>query len=116
MNQQKPNASAAVHMTTLQITGMSCDACVPHVTTSLSALEGVIHARVALKSNEAIVEHLPAYADADALVTAIHSAGYTALVAGSSENSESRRTESVSNGCGCGGCGSSRGQLDRPRR
>lgn len=111
MNQQTPNASGAVHVTTLQIAGMSCDACVRHVTTSLSALEGVIHAQVDLKINQAIVEHLPAYADAAALVAAIHGAGYTALVAGSSEDSDSRRPESgVSSGCGCGCCGSSRAQ------
>jgi copper chaperone CopZ len=63
MNQQNPNASGAVHATTLQITGMSCDACIRQVTTALSALEGVIHARADLKSNEAIVRTLkPEYA------------------------------------------------------
>ena len=49
---------------------MSCDACVRHVTSSLSALDGVIHARADLKSNQAIVEHIPAYADAAALAAA----------------------------------------------
>jgi copper chaperone CopZ len=111
MNQQTANASITVHVTTLQIAGMSCDACVRHVTTSLGALEGIIHTQVDLKNNQAIVEHLPAYVDAAALVATIHSAGYTARVAGSSEDSDFRRSESsVSSSCGCGGCGSSRVQ------
>jgi predicted Rossmann fold nucleotide-binding protein DprA/Smf involved in DNA uptake len=57
-----------------------------------------------LKSNQAIVEHIPAYADAAALAAAIHKAGYTARVVGSSDDSESKRSESVSNRCGCGCC------------
>ena len=117
MNQHTPNAPAAVHVTTLQIAGMSCDACVRHVMTSLSVLEGVIHAQVDLKSNQAIVEHLPAYADAAALVAAIHSAGYTARVTGSSEDSDSRRSESgVSSGCGCCGSLASSAGLTSARR
>lgn len=104
MKSTKPNPSTAVHVTTLQITGMSCDACVRHVTSSLSALDGVIHARADLKSNQAIVEHIPAYADAAALADAIHKAGYTARVVGSSDDSDSKRSESVSSRCGCGCC------------
>jgi copper chaperone CopZ len=102
MDLQEPDAFAAVHVTTLQITGMSSEACVRHVTTLLSAREGVIYALVDLKSNLAVIEHLPANVDAAALVAAIRSAGYTARVVGSPDDTESRRAASVSSGGGCG--------------
>jgi copper chaperone CopZ len=105
MNQQKPN-TAAVQVTTLEIAGMSCDACARHVTSSLTALEGVVHARVDLRRREAVVEHLPAHSDAAALVAAVQDAGYTARVGRTQDHSEPvlpRPEASRASGCGC--CG-----------
>ncbi len=61
MKQLIPTAPEAVHVTTLEILGVSCDTCVRDVTTSLNALDGIVHVRVDLESNMAIVEHLPSY-------------------------------------------------------
>jgi copper chaperone CopZ len=104
MNQQTPKASA-VQITTLRITGMSCDACARNVASSLSALKGVVHAHVDLQRSEAVVEHLPAYSDAAGLVAAVQDAGYTAHVGGTIDDSESaapRSEESAGCGCCCG--------------
>ena len=83
---------------------MSCDACARHVTSSLSALRGVVHARVDLRRREAVVEHLPAHSDAAALVAAVQHAGYTARVGRTLEDSELVPSQpEASGGCGC--CG-----------
>ena len=103
MSQETLKTPAAVHVTTLEIGGLSCDGCVRHVTKSLSAREGVVYVHVDLKKNEAIIEHLPAYADDAALVASVQSGGYTARVASTVEDrkAEPSRLESPS-GCGCG--------------
>ena len=54
----QPHTPVTVQITTLEIAGMSCAGCARHITTALSALDGVIHVRVDLQKNEAIVEHL----------------------------------------------------------
>ena len=108
MTQHTLKTPAAVHVTTLQVAGMSCDRCVRHVTKSLSALEGVVYVRVDLEKNEAIIEHVPAYADDAALVAAVQRAGYAVHFARTVEDSEAEpsRLES-SSACG-GGCTSLR--------
>ena len=49
-----------VRTTILAIAGMSCGACVRHVTNALDGLTGVVHVETDLRTNEASVEHLPA--------------------------------------------------------
>jgi copper chaperone len=104
MNQRTPEV-AAVQVTTLEIAGMSCDACARHVTASLSALKGVVHARADLRRSEAVVEHIPVYSDAAAIVAAVHDAGYTARVGHTVDDSESAAPQPESSrdcGCCCG--------------
>ena len=86
---------------------MSCDGCARKVTAALNALGGVVHVNVDLQKDRAIVEHLPVYSDAPALVTAVRNAGYSARVADTVEDTESAPPQAVATGgCGCG-CGPS---------
>jgi cation transport ATPase len=50
-----------VRTTTLSIAGMSCGACVRHVTKALDGMTGVVHVDVDLRANQASVEHLPSF-------------------------------------------------------
>lgn len=80
MNRSKLAGTAQVHTTTLSIGGMSCRACVRHLTSALEGLTGVVHVEVDLKRNQATVEHWPDRADEKKLIAAIEGAGYTARV------------------------------------
>jgi copper chaperone CopZ len=95
-----------VRTTTLSIAGMSCGACVRHVTRALDGMTGVVHAQVDLRTNEAIVEHIPGYVDAAALVAAVRDAGYQAGITRTVDDRDlmTRRPEAPS-ACGCGCCG-----------
>jgi copper chaperone CopZ len=95
-----------VRTTTLSIAGMSCGACVRHVTRALDGMTGVVHAQVDLRTNEAIVEHIPARVDAAALIAAVRDAGYEASIARTVDDRDlmARRPE-ASSACGCGCCG-----------
>ena len=63
----------------LAVTGMSCDACVRHVTKALLKVPGVTGARVDLAAGRAEVEH-DAAIDGQRLVEAVTKAGYGASV------------------------------------
>jgi copper chaperone len=62
----------------LKVQGMSCDACVRHVTRALEGIRGVSHVDVSLKDASATVEYEPAKVDVQALQAAIRDAGYAA--------------------------------------
>ena len=79
---QPTHAETELHTTTLNVAGMSCGACVRHVTRALEGMSGVVHVDVNLRTNEVIVEHLPAFVDPIALIAAIRDAGYTARITG----------------------------------
>ena len=97
---------AEVRTTTLSVGGMSCGACVRHVSRALNGLSGVVHAEVDLGRHEAIVEHLSSSTDAGALVAAIRDAGYSARVTATRPDAEAPRApERPATSCGCGGCG-----------
>ena len=66
-------------ITVLKVGGMSCDACVRHVTRALEGMRGVTHVEVSLTKAEASVEHEPDRVDAHALRAAIRDAGYDAV-------------------------------------
>ena len=106
MKQRIPTAPEAVHVTTLEILGVSCDTCVRDVTTSLNALDGIVHVRVDLESNTAIVEHLPSYSDAAALVAAVCRAGYAARVERTVDETVPATSPLGAPGGGCGCCAS----------
>jgi copper chaperone CopZ len=85
MNRSQLAGTAQVHTTTLSIGGMSCGACVRHLTSALEGLTGVVHVEFDLKRNQATVEHLPNQADVKKLIAAIEVAGYTARVEATSD-------------------------------
>ena len=62
----------------LNVQGMSCDACVRHVTRALEGMRGVNHVDVSLKEASATVEYDAAKVDLQALQAAIGDAGYRA--------------------------------------
>jgi copper chaperone CopZ len=78
MEHTQERGTPMVQMTTLRIAGMSCGACVRHVTRAIEGMNGVVHVDVDLQTNQAVVEHLPDSVDETALVAAITDAGYSA--------------------------------------
>jgi len=98
-----PHTAATVQITTLEIVGMSCDGCARKITTVLSGLEGVVHACVDLHKDQATVEHVPLYSDANAIAAAVRAAGYRARVVDTVNGTELAPSEpAVTRGCGCG--------------
>lgn len=95
-----------VRTTTLGISGMSCGACVRHVTMALDGITGVVHVDVDLRANEASVEHLPQFVDAASLIAAIRDAGYAARVVDTIDDTDPKLATPTSASCGCGCCGS----------
>ena len=63
--------------TELRIEGMTCGACVRHVTEALEGTVGVTRARVDLERGSATVEHAAGVA-ASELTAAVANAGYSA--------------------------------------
>ena len=63
---------------TLNVQGMSCGACVGHVTRALQALEGVQSAEVSLQDKKAVVTYDPAKVGAAQMVEAVAEEGYAA--------------------------------------
>ena len=96
-----------VQTTVLAIAGMSCGACVRHVTRALDGMTGVVHVTVDLQTNEAAVEHLPAFVDPPSLIAAVQDAGYEARVARTVDDAVTTTVaEREAAACGCGCCGS----------
>jgi copper chaperone len=65
-------------VTTLAITGMTCNGCVKHVDGALRALPGVSAVEVNLAENRAKVVHDPERSPLPSLVAAVQAAGYDA--------------------------------------
>jgi copper chaperone CopZ len=84
MNESKRMETPLVHTTRLRVVGMSCGACVRHVTTALNAVKGVVHVDVDLPKNEAVVDHLLDRVSETGLIAAMSDAGYHASVLASS--------------------------------
>ena len=83
MNESKRANTALVQTTRLSIVGMSCGACVRHVTTALNGVTGV-HVDVDLPKNEAVVDHLFDRVNEADVIAAISNVGYHASVVASS--------------------------------
>ena len=66
--------------TNLSVQGMSCEACVGHVTRALSALDGVQSARVDLERAQAAVTYDPAKVSLSQMLTAVEDEGYEASI------------------------------------
>ena len=67
--------------TILKVEGMSCDACIGHVTRALMSVPGVIEARVDLRAGRAMVLHDGA--SDEAMLYAVEEEGYKAQVVSS---------------------------------
>ena len=106
MNESERANTPLVHTTRLSIVGMSCGACVRHVTTALSGLTGVVHVDVNLPKNEAVVDHLLDRVNEVGLIAAITDAGYHAIVLASSSEPGDLASQPApaprSKGCCCG--------------
>ena len=106
MNESKRANTPLIQTTSLSIVGMSCGACVRHVTTALNGLTGVVHVDVDLPKNEAVVDHLLDRVNEAALIAAINNAGYHASVLVSNSEPGDLASQPVpaprSTGCCCG--------------
>lgn len=67
-----------MHTETLNVQGMSCEACVGHVTRALKGLDGVQSAQVSLESKQAVVAYDPAKVGTAQMVQAVSEEGYEA--------------------------------------
>ncbi len=67
-------------VTTLSISGMTCNGCVRHVDKALRGVPGVTAVEVSLAEHRAKIDHDPDKAPAPALIAAVEAAGYTATV------------------------------------
>ena len=85
--------------------GLSCGACVRRVTRALDGLTGVVDVNVDLRTNEASVEHLPGFVDAESLIAAVRDAGYAAQVVDTLDGTDKKLMTDASPACGCGCCG-----------
>lgn len=65
-------------VTTLVITGMTCQRCVSHVDAALRGLAGVSAVEVNLSTHHAKVVHDPERSSVPALIAAVEAAGYEA--------------------------------------
>jgi copper chaperone CopZ len=65
-------------ITTLRITGMTCNGCVKHVDAALRSLPGVSAVDVKLADHHARVVHDPEQSPLANLVSAVEAAGYEA--------------------------------------
>ncbi len=63
---------------TLNIAGMSCGACVGHVTRALQGLDGVQAAAVSLEDKRAVVTYDPARVQVPQMIEAVAEEGYEA--------------------------------------
>jgi len=80
MNESKRANTALSQTTRLSIVGMSCGACVRHVTRALDGVTGVVQVDVDLAKNEAVVDHQVDLVNETSLVAAISNTGYHARV------------------------------------
>lgn len=69
-------------MTVLNVTGMSCGACVRHVSGALRPLAGVADVEVRLTEGRALVRHDPHATAPEGLAEAVRDAGYEAWLGG----------------------------------
>ena len=102
------NESAATLL--LQVAGMSCDACVRHVTRALEGLSGVLDVHVDLDTARVVVTQEPGQADLHDILQAISRAGYSARL----EPEPTAVTEPADPYIRAGGCCRTRAADRRP--
>jgi copper chaperone CopZ len=104
MNTSMQRTEPPTQSTTFRVEGMSCGACVRHVTQASEGLPGVVHVGVDLKRHEVLVDHLAEWVGEKRLIEAIILAGYQANVEPRSAAGEValRPPARRSTGCCCG--------------
>jgi copper chaperone CopZ len=85
----------------LNVQGMTCGACVRHVTAALQPLAGVATVEVDLQAGRVQVSGTP---DSAALIAALDDAGYPAQLASPADAPATEPSTMKTGGCG-GGCG-----------
>ena len=78
MKHSQERDTPMVQTTTFRIGGMSCGACVRHVTRVVDGMTGVVHVNVDLQTGQAVVEHLRDWVAEPGLIAAAKEAGYSA--------------------------------------
>ena len=91
-------AATATESITLPILGMTCASCQHHVEEALRSTAGVESARVDLMANRASVVFNPSIAEPDALVEAVRSAGYDAVLPRLDASSTESRSDELAAG------------------
>jgi len=86
-----------MNSTLLQVQGMTCGACVRHVTNALSTVAGVDAVEVDLQSGQVRVDGNAEHA---ALIAALDEAGYPAQLASQTTPAAAPKT-GCGSGCGC---------------
>ncbi len=77
---QSTQTNEALHTTSVKIDGMSCGACISHITNVLNGLSGVVNIHVDLKRREAVIGHQAVWTGEHGLIAALAGAGYQARV------------------------------------
>jgi len=67
----------------LKVEGMTCPSCIRHVEAALHEIEGIGKVKVELKEGKVVVEHDPASATTEQMISALAEAGYASRTAGS---------------------------------
>lgn len=80
---------------TLKVTGMTCEGCIPKVTSALKAVSGVSDVKVSLSAGEATVQFDEHKATHEQFESALQGAGYNKT------NAKNSNEEAPSKGC-CG--------------
>lgn len=92
----------------LRIAGMSCEACVRHVTRALEGISGVLDVQVDLTTGTAVLVVEPARVHVDDLILAVSHAGYSARPAGAPAKDGPDAPDPYSRAGGC--CSTRRGR------
>ena len=91
--------------TICKITGMHCAACSAAVEKTLNSLEGVTQASVSLASEEALITYDGGKITLTDMQAAVSKAGYSLIVASSSDNDQPTKEEKKQRKFTWSGCG-----------
>jgi copper chaperone CopZ len=97
--QEKPFGTVKTKVVELKVTGMTCQSCADHVTTTLSKRTGVVKSDVQFASNSATITYDPSTVKEEEIILAIEETGYKAELKGSTVKKEIKKNDSSSHAC-----------------